>query len=275
METSIIDEKRGITIGLLNKISILPSSRQNNHTVVKNISSNRNTKDVADIIAQDIQISARVMKLANSIMFGTSKKISNLEKAIQTVGVDFILHTISTEPEAKFISTVAKTFNYNIWEKHSLLTASIFKYISGYLGLMDNNYLLGLFNNIGALIYAYHCPNEFNNFKNEHHKASVLVEKEQFGLSRQLASYYVLNNWKLPKEITEPIKNSNSPMLSSDQIITTNVLNLAACLSSDILKNNAWYTKFDLSNNLQDIFKISLNELNSLKHQVLTKFQLK
>jgi HD-like signal output (HDOD) protein len=120
---------------------------------------------IAEIIRRDPSLSARLLRMVNSVYFGLSTRLNNIEEAVFFLGLRQIRELSLATP----IIEELEQFQLNaslpwkaLWS-HSIGTAVLTREILASTPLRiddDTDYLVGLLHNIGKVVMAYAFPEE-------------------------------------------------------------------------------------------------------------------
>ncbi|MEN9573774.1 MAG: hypothetical protein RL514_1629 [Verrucomicrobiota bacterium] len=205
---------------LVSQMSRLPSLPTVYLRVVEELqSADASLARVGEVIAQDVGMSAQVLKLVNSAFFGLRRRVANASDAVNYLGLDTIkalvlsLHTFSQYECADLggISMVAL-------RNHSLLTAACARHIARMEGaeakILDEAFIGGLLHDAGKLVLAA-------NFSGPYARAMKLTrdggltftaaERGVFGCTHADVGGYLLGLWGLPVPVVECVSYHHHP----------------------------------------------------------------
>jgi HD-like signal output (HDOD) protein len=125
------------------------------------------TSQIAEIIRRDPSLSARLLRLVNSVYFGLSARVNNIEEAVFFLGLrqirELSMATPVLEELAQFQSKSAHALPWKELWTHSIGTAVLSREILASTALHiddDTDYLVGLLHNVGKVVMAYAFPQE-------------------------------------------------------------------------------------------------------------------
>ena len=179
-------------------------------------------KDVTSIIECDPGLSARVMKLSNSSLYGCSGKIKSINHAVVLLGMSTVRDiAISMAGAALFTQeSNCKELHHELW-MHSLASACISRALCSHQNEVDPNeaFLAGLFHDVGKIIFLDMVPDEYapvflhrqSQFEDDDEVSLVNLETKLFGLSHSELGLACAKPWGLPTEITEAIGYHHTP----------------------------------------------------------------
>jgi HD-like signal output (HDOD) protein/ActR/RegA family two-component response regulator len=201
---------------------------------------NTTTKDIAEIFARDMTLTANLLHLVNSPYFGLSRVISNLSDAINLIGVKKLnslvlsVHIKNAFPVKN--PDVARYMEY-LW-KDAGRVAELAKLIAHSEQQQDDRpdqaYLGGLLHNMGLLIFMSRGGDKLNQLMSQVKLTTTPVpelETAIFGFNRSEAAAYLLSLWKIPPRIIESILLHNNPNDTEyDGVNALTAVHSAACL---------------------------------------------
>jgi HD-like signal output (HDOD) protein len=193
-------------------------------------------EDVGAIIAKDIAMTAKVLKLVNSAFFGLGRKISSPAEAAAYLGADLLKSLIlSANVFAQFQSSSIRGFSADALWQHSLRTASAAKIIAkterASRTLADESFSAGMLHDTGKLILAANFPKQYGEALEKMATAQLstcAAEREVFGCSHAEIGGYLLGLWGLPEPVVEAIALHHSPASSPNPGFTALTATCAA-----------------------------------------------
>lgn len=174
---------------------------------------------VAEIVSQDLGMTAKVLQLANSAFFGLPRTITSPGEAVLFIGFKALealilsVHIFSQFQNASRFTV----FLDRLWH-HSLTTAGISKAITQ-KEMQDKTgiefaYIAGLLHDCGKLVLA-------DNYPNRYEQALVLAEQEglplwqaeekTFGAHHGSVGAYLLGIWGFPNPMVEALAFHHQP----------------------------------------------------------------
>ena len=125
------------------------------------------TSQIAEIIRRDPSLSARLLRMVNSVYFGLEARANNIEDAVFFLGLRQIRELSMATPVLdeleKMQGSVATPFPWKDLWAHSIGTAILTREILRAAPVTiddDTDYLVGLLHNVGKVVMAYAFPKE-------------------------------------------------------------------------------------------------------------------
>jgi len=175
-------------------------------------------KEVAEVIAADSAITAKVLQIVNSSFFRLSKRITRIDQAVSHLGF-MAIRNVALSVEV-----------FSLWRRHSGLAsfdperlqqqaqeaAAVARALTHKTPLADDALLAGLLHNIGYGILMQECPQEMARVLQVARAESVPMhqaERMVIGASHAEIGAYLLGLWGLPYAVIEAVAFQHQPQL--------------------------------------------------------------
>lgn len=174
---------------------------------------------VGEIIAEDLGLTTKMLKLVNSSFFGRPQNITDPAKAVSLLGLDLVQAIVLMSSTLdSFRRVKAKGFSIEeLWE-HAMTTAALAKHISQYAGMdhksVETAFMGGMLHDIGKLLIAAHLPERFSEIlqhMNEQTISMAEAEMSVLGTTHAGIGAYLLGLWGLPSPIIEAAAFHHAP----------------------------------------------------------------
>lgn len=190
-------------------------------------------RDIAQIVAQDPPICAKLLKLANSAAYGFKNCIDSVELAVNLLGLH---ETCDVVLSSAVIDLTEKSSNFDhekFW-KNSLFCAAAAKHIAAACGERRRQgvFTAGLLANIGRFALAEAAPGRYDTL-DPALKSNALkaAEEELFGIGHPEAGHILAEHWGLPPEIGTPIRFHLAPQHAEEHAALVHMVAVAAHLT--------------------------------------------
>ena len=198
--------------------------------------------DIAKEIRRDQVISAKLLKLCNSALFGMNRNIDTIERALVILGEKKLLSIIlSTSLDLFFPSG---TGGYSLCKgglfKHSLGTALLSQHIARTTKSCapELAYTAGLLHDIGKVVLDQYVaqiyPHFYRQTQIEGHEL-VSVEQKVFGIAHTQAGQRLADKWGLPENLADSICAHHQPETSTVDKRLAHVVYVADLIYSQFL----------------------------------------
>jgi HD-like signal output (HDOD) protein len=183
------------------------------------------TSQIADIIRRDPSLSARLLRMVNSVYFGLSANVSSIEEAVFFLGLRQIRELSRATPVIEDLARLQNTsrFEPELWKSlwsHSIGTAILTREILASAPITvddETDYLVGLLHNLGKIIMAYAFPEELMTVTNTPCATPAAVcalERKLIGWDHAQIGGYFLDRHHLTEEIVFAVRYHHEPELA-------------------------------------------------------------
>ncbi len=174
---------------------------------------------LGEIVAQDIGLSARVMQLVNSALFGFPRTIISPMEAVYLLGIDAVrMMTLAVEIFTHTSNAPAGGVpTEELWQ-HSVMVAHLAKAIAQAErqspDLCNAAFSAGLMHDCGKLVLAHHLPERYRLLMAngaETDRNVEIAEQKTLGVSHTNVGGYLLSLWGLPDALIEAVVFHHHP----------------------------------------------------------------
>lgn len=236
----MLDQRLQALVGELDCVPSFPS-------VYLEVMEALNTDDpsielIADIIAKDPALIAKILQVANSAAFGLMNKVSSPFEAVQFLGFSAIRSlALSIHVFATFSTLKHRSFSAERLCDHSMHTGVLARSLMHSEGApraaAEDAYTAGMLHDVGKLMLAQNLPQEFDRAlsiaeqnKIDLHKA----ELEVFGATHAGVGAYLLGLWGLPPSIVEGVAFHHEPGRTMQTFGTATAVHVASAIEHQI-----------------------------------------
>jgi len=186
--------------------------------------------DFYNLIAHDQALAERVMKVANSALFGLSGQVRDIRHAVMLMGFDRV-KSIALGMTAMNIFPPQTSFNIKKLWIHSYEVAFISSLLSEvvFITCPRESFLSGLLHDIGRIVFYRIDHKGFLEIPTTDNMLDI--EREKFGCTHPEAGAWFLEEAGLPDEIINSVKYHHTPSESKQYKHATSIVALAEALS--------------------------------------------
>ncbi len=176
-------------------------------------------KLLAKTISHDAAVSGRILRIANSPMYGRQKRVTTLEGAIVVLGEN-TLRTLVLETSLRGINKSFGRLERMLWED-SIGCAIGARIIARHLDFADAEemFIAGLFRHIGKVVMSNHDKETYQKVLEAAKTASeglIDLERAFFAFSHEVVGAAVLDNWNLAPVLVQSALHHHDLALPSD-----------------------------------------------------------
>lgn len=187
---------------------------------VLDLSGNPNTTaaELQKVLQDDQAMAARILKIANSALYGCSRKIKTLTDAIVMLGFNTIRSLVVTSAARNMYLAEGRTMGLKerlLWE-HSIGCAIACKLLVGnrHPALAEEAFLAGLMHDIGKLVLNQYASDVFDQVVQQvYNEGAQFVDAEMaiLGFHHGEVGAQLVGKWKLSSTLEEAIREHHDP----------------------------------------------------------------
>ncbi len=239
----VVDTKR--VLQAVREFPTLPTIYAN---IIKIISSPETTvSDLSRIIEQDQSASTKILRVANSPIYGIQTKVTSLNQAIFYLGFNEIKNLMISLTLLNVISksvNLGRNFNLDDFWRHTIAVGVIARQLGFYAKCtnLDDYLLAGIVHDIGKLVFIKYFPEIYGRVSE---KAAELnchineIEKQVFGITNQDAGYVIAEKWNLPPSIKRVTKYQSIGISDVENDYLTAAVHIGNIMAKMMLLGNA------------------------------------
>lgn len=183
----------------------------------------RSFKEIGDIVTKDPSLTARMMKVANSSIFGLSGKIRTIEGALTVLGINVIRNIALSFVIMDCVKVPsAGPFDIGYFWKRAITSAVAAETIASHIHFQnEDTFLCGLLKDIGVLVMFRQMEKEYQQvllMKAYAGSQSFPIEKQLLGFDHGELGGLMLKDWGLPESIYLPIFHHHSSSLPASSV---------------------------------------------------------
>ena len=248
----------------IEKLPVLPEICKRVMTITNDPESS--IEDLANLIAEDAVIAAKVLQVANSAMYGGLSEISDIKGACARLGMRTVANTVQTIASGNLYKSEdpkAMALMEKLW-RHAVATA----YLSGEIAYLvseprvDVLYLCGLMHDIGKVaLLNIIAKKKTKDIAQLREKPELFAEvTERF---HNLVGLHVVRSWKLPFEYAGAVYWHQNP----DQVASKHLRQIAhiVALANAIAHQSGYPSDYELETSLLTHPSTSFFSLSDIK----------
>ena len=174
-------------------------------------------RELTDALRQDPALVAKLLRTANSSLFGLPREISSIRQAVLILGLRSVnLLALSFSVLSTAMRGVDSTFDYRYYWTRTIATAAGMRLLAKRLlpTLVDEAFLVGMLGGFGQLVLAECVPERYRPvlelWRNSGYPLHK-IEREEFGSTNAELAADLLTSWSLPARICNTIRHHLEP----------------------------------------------------------------
>ena len=201
-----------------------------------------NAKDIAEVVGQDPNLTAQVLRIANSSYYGFPSKVETISRAISVIGTQDLSNLVlSASVINAFSIKKNELIDLQKYWAHSLFTGFVSRQLSRSTTakVLDKErfFVAGLLHDIGQLIFSMQVP-EMMRIILHRAKADVepfyKVEELVFGVGHCELGAELLKKWQLPESFQAVARYHHEPEKAKEHLLEVNVVHIANAMAHQV-----------------------------------------
>ncbi|MCU0586529.1 MAG: HDOD domain-containing protein [Syntrophobacteraceae bacterium] len=195
---------------------------------------NTSPKDLHQTISTDQSLAARVLKVANSPLYGCSRAINRLTDAVVIMGFDSLRSLVMSSVMQDLFKSFGLTEKL-LWE-HSFGCAAVSKHVARVIKYpkLEEAFLAGLLHDIGKVVLNLKVPEKTREIVQEVYNnpgiSFLRAEEEIFGFNHAQVGKLIARKWNFAETIEETIGCHHEPRQAQILPVLTVIVNFANLL---------------------------------------------
>lgn len=180
------------------------------------------TDRIAELLRCDPDLCARMLRMGNSAFYSFPTKIETIERAVSVIGLRQIRELVlATSVVRAFEGIPTELVNMTTFWEHSVAVGIMARSLGEKAGIpkADSFYIPGLLHDIGRLVMYLKLPGLTHELLVEREATSCSIfqlERNLLGYSHTEIGARLLESWKLPQSIWEPVATHHNPTSSGE-----------------------------------------------------------
>ena len=193
--------------------------------------------DLAKVLKMDPAISARVLKIVNSPLYGVPKQVDTVTRAVNLLGMQAIRDLVTaTTIGRSFSGMTVQIMDLSAYWRKSVLCALMAGKIAKVCGIDDSErfFIEGLLRDIGHLVLYQTIPERAQSALIEAgNLGSPLAEVEQsnFGCDFTEVGAELIHSWGMPLLIEQAIRHQLCPDEAGEYALHPSIVHLAGVVA--------------------------------------------
>jgi HD-like signal output (HDOD) protein len=189
--------------------------------------------DISKIITEDQGLTARLLRLANSPLFGCYARVDSITKAVTIIGTQQLRDlALAASVMGVFKGIPEDLLNMTSFWRHSIACGIIARSLAVYRreSNVERLFVAGMMHDVGQVVLAAARPDVMHDIL----EAQRDTGRNYLGLERELLGFdhadlggALLKKWKIPASIGEPVAFHHTPGSAEQFRLETALVHLA------------------------------------------------
>jgi HD-like signal output (HDOD) protein len=204
--------------------------------------------DISKIITEDQGLTARLLRLANSPMFGCYARVDSITKAVTIIGTQQLRDlALAASVMGVFKGIPEELINMTSFWRHSIACGIIARSLAVYLreSNVERLFVSGMLHDVGQVVLFAARPEvsrELLEAQRDTGRLYLDLERELLNFDHAELGGVLLKKWKIPASISEPVACHHSPGSAEQFRIETSLIHLAdiICQALELGQGAEW-----------------------------------
>lgn len=211
--------------------------------------------DIGKYISKDPALTARLLKIANSALYGFPSRIDTVSRSITVIGTRGLRDLILASSTIDAFSRINSDFiDMNKFWGHSLYCGVLARILATKCNALHTEpfFVSGLLHDIGKLIIQHKLPemaHEVQIREDESTLARHELENEVIGFNHAQVGGELLRAWKLPLNIQDAVEFHHTPSMAKESPLGAAIIHIA----DSIAKTEGMVVSSDKNNRIEPI----------------------
>ncbi|MFW5453572.1 HDOD domain-containing protein [Thioalkalivibrio sulfidiphilus] len=188
---------------------------------------------MARLIEHDPALTAQVLKLANSPLYGFPYKIQSVARAVSIIGTQQLRDVVLAATVIRFFNEIPLgQVNMESFWRHSIACGLVSRAIATFRREpnVERFYVCGLLHDLGRLVMFMHLEGKLTLLLKRRDEVGDLlykVEQQILGFDHAALGGALLEAWRLPPAFSEAVRFHHNPGEASNYPVETAVVHVA------------------------------------------------
>lgn len=171
---------------------------------------------IARLIAKDLGLTARVLRVANSSFYGLQKKVSTINDAVIVLGFRAVRSMVlAVSMGSTFRVDACAGFDAQAYFRHGVATALAARSLAPMVGQNPElSFTAGLLHDIGQLVLAANFPDQYATalaYRAKHDCQLIVAERDMIGLDHTIVGGLLAETWNFPETLRCAVVDHHHP----------------------------------------------------------------
>ncbi|GAB4347369.1 MAG: HDOD domain-containing protein [Gammaproteobacteria bacterium] len=198
------------------------------------------TREMGRLIAQDPALTFRVLRLANSPLYGLSRQVETVERAVTVLGKRQLIELVLATSASKVIDGIPNDiYEMTDFWRHSLLCGVVARELAKSCECADTDFafVAGLLHDIGQLVLFNRYPGQSRvaleiSMDRVEPMPLFMAERKVFGFDHAMLGGRLLEQWHLPDRLRESVEFHHEPARAESHPVEAALLHIANGVTS-------------------------------------------
>ena len=191
--------------------------------------------ELAEVIARDPALTAKILKLVNSAFYGRPSQITTISRAVIIMGFQAVRSAalaVSVFEQFKNVSSDTADFRLESFWRHNVGVSCLAKQMAIVLqlGEPEDAFVAGLLHDVGKLVMLQHFPHDAADLTRaaaEQRRTWRACEEVLFPINHESIGKALFRAWDFPAAVVEGVAFHHNPEAASGHAVLAALVHLA------------------------------------------------
>jgi len=244
---------------------------------------NNNIQAMAKLIIQDVNLSARLLKLANSSLYGFSGRVDSISRAISIIGTtELLILIMATSTMTTFKNIPGKFFNMAGFWRHSVYCGVFSKHLAKLCNILhpERLFIAGLLHDLGLLAICSNYPDIANQIFSRLDKTETATNKTIYEIEHELLGFdhaevgrELAIKWHLPDYLKDTIYYHHHLEQADKTILDAAIIHIASEVTHAIESGATDDFHEEINDVVWSLTGLNKKTVDALHEEALTEFE--
>jgi putative nucleotidyltransferase with HDIG domain len=201
-------------------------------------------KEISAVVNIDPNLTARLLRIANSCFYNFSRKIDTVTRAVTVIGNAELYQLVLSISAVKTFNTIPNELvKMETFWRHSVYTGLLARALAIRANVLhpERLFVAGLMHDIGSIILYHQRPEAMRDIllmAEGDEEVLYQAELERFQFSHASIAGYLMDKWHLPEELADAVKWHHEPQQAQVARMEAHILYLANHLVNESEQGN-------------------------------------
>ncbi len=201
-------------------------------------------REIANVVSVDPNLTARLLRMANSSFYSFSRKIDTVSRAVTIVGnAELYQLVLSISAVKSFTCIPNELVRMETFWRHSVYTGLLARALATRANVLhpERLFVAGLMHDLGSLVLYNQRPDAMRDIllvADGDEEVLYQAELERFHFSHASVAAHMMEQWQLPEVLIEAIQWHHQPERAVEAGIEAHILYLANHLVNESEQGN-------------------------------------
>lgn len=228
------------------------------------------TRELAAVVGVDPNLTARLLRIANSAFYSFSRKIDTISRAVTVIGTTELYQLVLSVSAVRTFTNIPNDLvKIDTFWRHSVYTGLLARALAVRASVLhpERLFVAGLMHDIGSLVLYHQRPEAMRDIllvAQGDEEVLYQAELEHFQFTHASVGGELMERWRLPAGLVEAVTWHHEPERAQNARMEAHILHLAGHLVNESGQGNFMgipRSAPQLSQVLLDVVGLDENEL--------------